>query len=191
MLRAGTLPDVPHAFGKIVNVGHSFGSVQTYQLAAYHPGATDGIVLTGWSANASFWDEIIAAWNLQIARLNSPLRFGSVSYAAVQEVLSLGGLWDLVAGVDLSSSGPPTDLPNGYLTWGNTEANEYAFLYPGYYDPAILPYSEATKQPVTYGELLTILGSPPSVPDFTGPVLVVTGSMFPATRNNLHIAFNH
>ncbi|KAL1961579.1 hypothetical protein VTN77DRAFT_1431 [Rasamsonia byssochlamydoides] len=175
MLRAGTLPGVPHTFGTIVNVGHSFGSVQTYQLAAYHPTATDGIVLTGWSANASYWDQIIASWNLQIARLNSPLRFGSITYEAVQEVLSLGGLWDLVAGVDLSSAGPPADLPNGYLTWGNTEANEYAFLYPGFYDPAILPYSEATKQPVTYGELLTILGSPSSVPDFTGPVLVVTG----------------
>ncbi len=34
MLRRGTLPNVPHAFSKIVHVGHSLGSILTYNLAA-------------------------------------------------------------------------------------------------------------------------------------------------------------
>jgi pimeloyl-ACP methyl ester carboxylesterase len=176
MLREGKLPGIPHAFNKIVNVGHSFGSVQTYMLAAYHPNATDGIVLTGWSANATYWDATVASWNLEMARLNSPLRFGNMSYADVQAVLSFGGLRDLIGGLDIRAvGGSPADLPGGYLTWSNTGANEYAFLFPEHFDPAILLYAEATKQPVTYGEMLTILGSPSSLPEFSGPVLAVTG----------------
>ena len=34
--------------GKIVHVGHSFGSETIYTLAAYHPEVSDGIVLTGF-----------------------------------------------------------------------------------------------------------------------------------------------
>jgi hypothetical protein len=34
MLRNGTFPEVKKAFQKVVHVGHSFGSVQTFALAS-------------------------------------------------------------------------------------------------------------------------------------------------------------
>jgi pimeloyl-ACP methyl ester carboxylesterase len=78
-LRLGQIPHISHRFDKVIHVGHSFGSVQSYWLSALYPNNTDGIVLTGWSANGSFFPATIAAWNLHSARLNQPLRFGNAS----------------------------------------------------------------------------------------------------------------
>lgn len=48
-LRAGAaIPGVP-AFGSVVHVGHSYGSIQTYTLAVRYPTASDALVLTGFS----------------------------------------------------------------------------------------------------------------------------------------------
>lgn len=66
-------------------------------------------------------------------------------------------------------------LPTGYLTWANASSNEKTFFYPGFFDPGILLFDEATKQPFTTGEVLTLGGSPPTVPGFTGPVQVLVG----------------
>ena len=87
-LRSGTLPTVPQAFRKIVHVGHSFGSTLTYLLAVMYPNASDGLILTGFSANGSFFPATAASWDSKLARLNQPLRFGNISYAAVTETLS-------------------------------------------------------------------------------------------------------
>ena len=67
------------------------------------------------------------------------------------------------------------NLPSGYLTWANATSNEETFLDPGFFDPAILQFSESTKQPFTTGEVLTLGGSPPTVPHFKGPVQVLVG----------------
>lgn len=68
---------VGRTYSKIIHVGHSFGSIQSYWLSALYPNNTDGLVLTGWSANGSFLpSQTIAGWNLHSARLNQPLRFG-------------------------------------------------------------------------------------------------------------------
>ncbi|TKA77437.1 hypothetical protein B0A49_02329 [Cryomyces minteri] len=82
MLRNGTFPTVAHKFQKVVHVGHSFGSAQTNMLVTLHPQASDGIVLTGWSINGTWLGQTLADWNLHLARLNQPLRFGNVSLAA-------------------------------------------------------------------------------------------------------------
>ncbi len=87
MLRNGTLPTVPHAFTKIVHVGHSFGSGLSYTLGATYPDLTDGLILTGFSQNASFTPVTIGSFNVKLARLNQPLRFGNVSLAAAQQVI--------------------------------------------------------------------------------------------------------
>ncbi|KAI4745867.1 alpha/beta-hydrolase [Aureobasidium sp. EXF-12298] len=79
MLRNGTFPSVSHKFGKVVHVGHSFGSLQSYLLTALYPGSSDGVVLTGFSMNATWLGRTLADWNLHLARLNSPLRFGNQS----------------------------------------------------------------------------------------------------------------
>ncbi|CAJ2513492.1 Uu.00g016110.m01.CDS01 [Anthostomella pinea] len=49
MLRQATLPGVTTHYDKIVHVGHSFGSIQTYGLTAMDPTISDGIALTGFS----------------------------------------------------------------------------------------------------------------------------------------------
>ncbi|KAI4146251.1 MAG: hypothetical protein L6R39_003524 [Caloplaca ligustica] len=91
MLRNGTLPNVPHAFSKIVHVGHSFGSALSYLLAVMYPTASDGLILTGFSQNGSFLPTTTASWDSKLARLNQPLRFGNVSYTAVSGALATLG----------------------------------------------------------------------------------------------------
>lgn len=179
MLRNGTFPGVNNTFSKVVHVGHSFGSAQTYSLANMYPDLTDGIVLTGFSMNSSFPPYFLAGGNFVLASKNQPIRFGSYNGTQIQELLQMYAepLLDYITplGEDLASAAPPQDLPNGYLINSDAEANKYLFFKPGYYDPAILTLAENTKQPVTLGEILT-LGSLPMMNAFTGPVLVITGS---------------
>lgn len=92
MLRMGTLPTVPHAFnetGTIVNVGHSFGSQQSFMLAAMYPNVTDALILTGFSFNGSSLFSTVAGFNTKIARLSQPLRFGSTNATAAIETLTM------------------------------------------------------------------------------------------------------
>jgi pimeloyl-ACP methyl ester carboxylesterase len=134
--------------GKIVHVGHSFGSILTYGVSATYPDLSDGIVLTGYSMNSSFMPMFMAGANLQQARLNqSPGAF----------------------------SNPGQNYTSGYLTNADMGNNEYMFLYPGNFDTNLLEYAEKNKQPLTVGELLTV-SSVPTESKFTGPVLIITGS---------------
>ncbi|KAI0482547.1 alpha/beta-hydrolase [Xylariaceae sp. FL0804] len=57
-LRAGAVTGVCGRFDRVVHVGHSFGSVLTYALTAAAPGAglSDGIALTGFSQDGSFFE---------------------------------------------------------------------------------------------------------------------------------------
>ena len=73
MLRAGTFPStLGHAFQKVIHVGHSFGSAQTYGLVAKYPSDSDGIVLTGFSMNGSFVGYFFAGANFVQANENQP-----------------------------------------------------------------------------------------------------------------------
>lgn len=93
MLRAGTLPQVSHAFDKVVHVGHSFGSALSFTLAAMYPNVTDGLILTGFSGNGSYLNQFVASLDTKLARLNQPLRFGNISYDAITQGLeTLGSL---------------------------------------------------------------------------------------------------
>ena len=172
MFRAGSFPGVPRAFKKIVHVGHSFGSFQTYALASMYPDISDGIVLTGFSLNATFVPYFGAGGNFVQANKNQPFRFGNMgSLQAAEMLLNDYDLTDYVAGLDAA---PGLNYPNGYLTNANAGALQYLFLLPPFFDPGIGVFAEMTKQPVTVGELLT-LGSIPMVNEFAGPVLVQTG----------------
>ena len=53
MLRAGKIQGVPK-FEKVLHVGHSFGSVQSYALTSQYPGISDGLGLTGFGQNGTF-----------------------------------------------------------------------------------------------------------------------------------------
>ncbi|KAG4425907.1 hypothetical protein IFR04_000851 [Cadophora malorum] len=163
-------------FSKVVHVGHSFGSAQTYSLANLYPELTDGIILTGFSMNSSFVHFFAAGANFQLANRNQPLRFSNITGQQVQTLFQMYAepLVDYIAPIDLTTIPPPQGLPNGYLISSNAEANKYLFLKPQFYDPGILTLGEATKQPVTLGELLS-LGSLVVQNNYNGPVLVITG----------------
>ena len=200
MLREGTLPNVPKAFQKVVHVGHSVGSILIYRLVADHPTISDGIVLTSFSLNASYFAATMASLDSKLAHLNQPLRFGNVDPANLgllsksidgiisqylvplnttrEELLNLidsTDLLDFIAGIEPQLSPLSQDLPSGYLTWTDAGSNQYTFFYPGFFDPDILTFSELNKFPYTAGELLTIGGIPKSAASFKGPVQVVTG----------------
>lgn len=199
MLREGKLPHVSQAFKKIVHVGHSFGSILNFNLAAVYPDASDGLVLTGFGPNASFIGTTFAAFNLKLASLNQPYRFGNVHPASATQanLQALGGVLgkmgmsgpylqsmfqttdfaDFTAGIEADSTPHQQNLPPGYLTWTDAGSNQLSFLYPGAFDPAFLQYAEANKFPFTTGEILTLGGGPQAAPDFKGPVMVFTGSM--------------
>lgn len=179
MLRNGTFPGVNQSFTKAVHVGHSFGSAQTYSLANLYPELTDGIILTGFSMNSSFVPFFAAGANFQQANRNQPLRFSNITGEQVQTLLSMYAepLVDYIAPIDLTAVAAPQMLPNGYFVSSNAEANKYLFLKPKFYDEGILTLAEATKQPVTPGELLT-LGSLVMNNSYTGPVMVITGGQY-------------
>ena len=182
MLRNGTLPTVDHAFTRVVHVGHSFGSAQSHSLAAKYPNLSDGLVLTGFSLNASFVGYFGAGSNFQQARLNQPLRFGGqMSIEGFKGLVNAHGLTDLFTPLEAMPQ-KPYDYELGYLTNSNVGALQYLFLRPGSFDEQLAYIAEATKQPVSIGELLT-LGSVPTKSSFDGPVVVVTGGRF---RHPLH-----
>ena len=192
MLRNGTFPGVNHAFDKIIHVGHSFGSAQTYGLVNMYPDISDGIVLTGFSLNSTFAGFFAAGADFELANLNQPFRFGNASFAtgdailsALQSVLNITsaeemaisdgyGLTDYIAGLATKQK---VEYCDGYLANKDASSNQYNFFLPGYFDQGALLAGEMTKQPVTQGELLT-LGSNPKMNAFKGPVLVITGCMF-------------
>ena len=150
-----------------------------------YPTISDGIVLTGFSTNASFTGLFGAGSNFEQAYLNQPFRFGNVSASAVESIFNTSAsastfesvvdtysLTDYLVGI--TSSSPSLNYPPGYLTNANSGANQYLFFLPGFFDPDLLLVGEKTKQPVTVGELLTLTNAP-KVNAFAGPVLVVTG----------------
>jgi pimeloyl-ACP methyl ester carboxylesterase len=130
---------------KILHVGHSFGSELTLALAAAAPSLSDGIILTAFSGLPQYAAFFVASTSFHLANQNQPHRFPAQQYS------------------------------NGYLTWSDKQANQYAFLaYPGF-DPKVLEYAESTKYPFTIGELLTSGGLPVKAPGFKGPVLWLVG----------------
>ncbi|KAI1770272.1 Alpha/Beta hydrolase protein [Hypoxylon cercidicola] len=73
MLRKGQAPGIQAAYDRVLHVGHSFGSIQAYALAAAHPELSDGIALTGFSlALGGFVTDFLYGANLVEARAASP-----------------------------------------------------------------------------------------------------------------------
>lgn len=72
-LRAGTIggKNVPK-FAKVLHIGHSFGSVQSYALTAMYPNISDGLGLTGFSQNGSFLSFFLLGGNFAQANLHVP-----------------------------------------------------------------------------------------------------------------------
>lgn len=54
LARSQQLPGVSGSFDKVVHVGHSFGSIQSFEMAREAPELSDGLILTGFGLNGSF-----------------------------------------------------------------------------------------------------------------------------------------
>ncbi|KAH7911761.1 alpha beta-hydrolase [Hygrophoropsis aurantiaca] len=144
MLRSGEISGKPYT--KIVLLGHSYGSIQSQALTALAPTAVDGVVLTGYSANATAL----------------PLWWSSTAYTT--------------ASLIFPTRFSPTEFTNAYLVtesiWTSQLNNWY---FPGY-SQTVADYARATEQPVTQGVLFTNANNITAAPDFKGDVLVVTGA---------------
>ncbi|KAJ4389558.1 hypothetical protein N0V93_007028 [Gnomoniopsis smithogilvyi] len=66
-LRSGKIPGISCPFSKVVHVGHSFGSIQSYSLAVLHPEVTDGLVLTGFTQATAFVPYFLLGGNFVMA----------------------------------------------------------------------------------------------------------------------------
>lgn len=106
-------------------------------------------MLTGFTLDTAYVGLFAAGANFVLANQNQPTRFGPKGQ----------------------------NLPDGYLVASNDEATKYLYLKPGFYPEGILELAGKTKQPVTLGEILTLL-SVPSANRFIGPVMVIIGGEF-------------
>ncbi|KAG0645118.1 hypothetical protein D0Z07_9117 [Hyphodiscus hymeniophilus] len=68
-----------------------------------------------------------------------------------------------------------SNLSNGYLVSDTAISNQIAFLHAQNFDPNILNLAEATKGPVTFGELFSQTAVMGTAMNFTGSVAVVNG----------------
>lgn len=132
---------------QVVAIGHSYGSAQSHGLATMHPDAVDAVVLTGFSTNGQGVPLFLSASTYSPASEVNATRFGNYS--------------------------------NEYLLSGTVQGDRQLFFYNGGYDEEVFVKGEAARQTVTIGELLTLGGPiapPQAASNFTGDVLVVTGS---------------
>lgn len=60
-------------FEKVVHVGHSYGSLQTYTLSVRYPNISDGLVLTGFSQSDNFVGEFALGGNFVVANTKQSL----------------------------------------------------------------------------------------------------------------------
>ncbi|THV04597.1 alpha/beta-hydrolase, partial [Dendrothele bispora CBS 962.96] len=75
------------SFGKIVGLGHSYGSIQMLSLAAEHGNLFDATVLTGFSAFTGGLPTTFASFDLKIASEVDPEKYGSLesSYTITED----------------------------------------------------------------------------------------------------------
>jgi pimeloyl-ACP methyl ester carboxylesterase len=80
LLRSGKLQaGIPKPTGRVLHMGHSFGSALSNILIAKNPELSDGVVLTGLSHNMTLGSPFPALTNFHLAKENQPERFGNFS----------------------------------------------------------------------------------------------------------------
>ncbi|KAL1593615.1 hypothetical protein SLS59_009129 [Nothophoma quercina] len=204
-LRAGSISEISCSYNKVVHVGHSFGSVQSFWLSALYPNNTDGVVLTGYSTAGEFLPYIIAGWNLHSARLNQPFRFGNASASGIQALAQQYGVQgDIVPGLTaiLNKIGVDVDTDEVWNYVASTEVNDlingynhtvFQYNYPsGYFSHSALT---ALQYAFLFPDMFDVgfavegektkqpvtageimtIGNAPKMSPFTGPAFVITG----------------
>jgi pimeloyl-ACP methyl ester carboxylesterase len=192
----GQIAEISQNFSKVIHVGHSFGSVQSYWLSALYPNNTDGLVLTGYSANSSFFPTTVAAWNLHNARLNQPLRLGNATNLGIVATLNSFNLTTSLiptlqtilsnAGINVSQQDIWTDIATtelGNLLTGANTTGSTPLNYPSGY----LTQSDYTANryvflhPGHFDIGLGILAEQTKQPVTTGEILTIGNSPMSST----------
>jgi pimeloyl-ACP methyl ester carboxylesterase len=190
-LRNGGIPQIGHAYKKVIHVGHSFGSVQSYWLSAKYPNNTDGVVLTGFSTASMFLPYIVAGWDLHSARLNQPFRFGNASSAGISpwvQLYRIGG--DIVSALSsaLRTFGITTlSSQDAWNIIATTEINDlingYNYTVPKYnYPSGYLSHSDLTAlqwaflYPGMYDVGFAVVGEKTKQPVTVGELLTIGSS---------------
>ena len=204
-LRSGSIPEIKTPYKKVIHVGHSFGSVQSYWLSALYPNNTDGLVLTGFSVATQFLAYFAAGNDFHSARLNQPFRLGNASNAAVYKLATQYGLdMNIVSGLTKVLNGAGVDLTSQDV-WDIVATTAVGDVITGYNETA--PPLNYPSGYFANGDLNTLqylflwpgnydvglavvgeqtkqpvttgelltIGSSPMSSPFTGPVLVITG----------------
>ncbi|KID62689.1 catalytic protein, partial [Metarhizium hybridum] len=83
LLRQSKVPGIKTKFDKIFHVGHSFGSILTYGLTTKYPEDSDGIVLTGFTIDETFFAWFGYASNWVVANTNPALKQFPNGYVAL------------------------------------------------------------------------------------------------------------
>ena len=153
-------------FEKIIHVGHSFGSFLTTALLATYPDSTDAAVITGFIPQSG--GLTLTSAGIQYAAENDPALFAD-------------------RGSGYVVSGTPSALQAGFFS---ARANATARL--GGFEPALLAYGFAIRQPATVAEWLgganLNLGA---APGFRGPLQIVLAEFdFPVCRGDCRTAYS-
>lgn len=114
-LRQGKISGISCPFSKVVHVGHSFGSIQSYSLAVLHPTVTDGLILTGFSQATSFTSDFLYGGNFVVANGVESFKSYPDGYLAAGDVsavqnnfFSPGGFSPALLNLGYSSGQPVT-----------------------------------------------------------------------------------
>ena len=67
------------------------------------------------------------------------------------------------------------DRDTGYLTWVDALAQQLNYFKAPNFEPAVLEYVEAAKEPFGVTEFLTLTAGPQDVSAFKGPALHISG----------------
>lgn len=134
-LRNQQCQGVSAQFEKIVHVGHSFGSSQTYALTTADPSISDGIVLTGFSQNGTFAAYFELGSNFIIANTVPALSNYVTGYLAPASVQGAQidffapGQFDPQVLMTAYMTGQPV-TPGELLTLAGTSASVNSFAGP-------------------------------------------------------------
>ncbi|KAJ0418381.1 Alpha/Beta hydrolase protein [Aspergillus carlsbadensis] len=87
-------------------------------------------------------------------------------------------LFELCLGFQLARTNNPARFrgyDSGYLIWGNEFDNQCAFYTYPFFDARVLKEAERVKAPFAISELLSFASVPLAAPNFTAPVLMISG----------------
>ena len=157
MVRAGEISSYASnsiAFDKIIHLGHSYGSFVTYAFTSLYPTLSDAVVLTGFIDSNEIGQNRQTAMGLEYAPESDPKLFGEFSSGYVV-------------------SGTKSAMQTGFFS---SRVNETTGI--GGFEPELLDYAFAIRQPNAAGALGSALALLPSVltaPEYTGPVQFMLG----------------